>query len=76
MHALDHMFEDDDTISCELCDITSQSVQLDWYTGDTSYDNGHIVNNPSSIVVDCFFNSPIAKIVSPTSVYNKPPPVL
>ncbi|UZO80708.1 hypothetical protein NBT05_17415 [Aquimarina sp. ERC-38] len=76
LHALDHFSDDEDSISCELCDITSSSQQFDLYLGHTPSQTDYILNYPSPYVVDSFYNSPTAKIASPSSIYNKPPPVL
>jgi len=74
IHALNHLFGDDETISCELCDIASNSQQFDLFIDVVSYDDGYLLNTISSIVIDAHYNTPLDKIVSPTSVYNKPPP--
>ncbi len=76
LHAFDHLSGNDDSISCELCDITSHTQQLDLFIGDTSYIEEQPLNMPSPYVTYSFYNSPLAKIVSPTTVYNKPPPFL
>jgi hypothetical protein len=74
LHALDHLSEGEDTISCELCDITLQSQQLDLHTGDALYEDIQITKSPSAYIANSFYNSPTASIVSPLTVYNKPPP--
>lgn len=75
VHALDHLSDEDDAISCELCDITAHSSQFDFHPGEISYEeNQEVFNKPSSHIVYSFYNSPVSKIVSPITVYNKPPP--
>jgi len=77
LHALEHLSEhDDEPISCELCDISSHTQQLDLYFGDTSYIEKELSYIPNSYIAYHFYNSPLAKIVSPTTVYNKPPPIM
>ncbi len=75
MHALEHFLDDNETVSCELCDIAPNSQQFDLFLNGVSYDDKQFLNTPSSFVVDLQYNSPLDKIVSPTSVYNKPPPI-
>lgn len=75
LHAIEHLSEDDDAISCELCDISSNSVQFDLFFTNTVYDNATACILPSSFIAIRYYNSPIAKIVTPTWVYNKPPPI-
>ena len=75
LHALDHLSDDDTYISCELCDISVHSHQLDLITDDSSYLENEQQNIPSSFVVLTQYNTPREKIVSPTFIYNKPPPL-
>jgi len=74
IHALEHFSGDDNAVSCELCDIAPNSQQFDLFLNIVSYDDGQLLNIPDSFIVETHYNSPLDKIVSPTSVYNKPPP--
>lgn len=76
LHALDHAFGDDDSISCELCDIALHSSEFDLYLANASYDDSPAINLPSRRIKGCSYNSPIAKIATPTTIYNKPPPMV
>ena len=74
LHALEHTASDDEPVSCELCDITAHSQSFDLFVDCPSYEDVEPVNRPSTFVVSTQYNSPLDKIVTPTSVYNKPPP--
>ena len=76
VHALDHLSEEDELLSCELCDITSNSQEFDLFLDLASQEDFKIMNKPSSFIVNSQYDCPLEKIVSPTSVYNKPPPSL
>jgi len=76
VHVFDHLLEGDEPISCELCDITSHTQQIDLFFGDSFYTEEEPINKLSTHVIYSFYNSPLAKIVSPTFVYNKPPPFI
>ncbi|WP_235016274.1 hypothetical protein [Aquimarina sp. AU474] len=76
LHALSHLSDDDISISCELCDILVHSHQLDFIEEDIFNLEYELQNIPSSFVVLVQYNAPQEKIVSPTSIYNKPPPLL
>lgn len=75
LHVLNHQ-PDDDTTSCELCDILIQSDQFDLIFDDILYFQDQPYNTPSSFIVITKYNVPQKKIVSPTSIYNKPPPFI
>ncbi|TSE08103.1 MULTISPECIES: hypothetical protein [Aquimarina] len=75
LHALSHLSDDDEPISCELCDIISNSHQFDLITNDTYCFEDTQINIPSSFVIFTQYNTPKEKIASPISIYNKPPPV-
>jgi len=74
LHVLEHLSEEEEAISCELCDIVSPSQQLDLSTVAVSYEQKQLIPHPSEHIVYGMYHSPLAKIFSPTSVYNKPPP--
>ena len=76
IHALEHLQDDDEGVSCDLCDITSYSQQFDLFLDVAAYYDNRPLNAISCLVVYGYFNSPLDKIVSPTSIYNKPPPHL
>ncbi|WP_299765370.1 hypothetical protein [uncultured Dokdonia sp.] len=76
MHAISHLSEDDELISCEICDTISVSNQFDLITGDTFHFENELQNVPSSFVVYTEYTTPLEKIASPISFYNKPPPIL
>ncbi len=75
LHAFDHLSDEDVPISCERCDITCHSQQFDLYLEDGSYYEEQPTNSPSEEIICGIYNSPLAKIATPTSVYNKPPPL-
>jgi hypothetical protein len=75
LHAFDHVSDDDVPVSCERCDITSHSQKSDLYLGDLPSYEVQIRNRPSEQNISGIYNSPLAKIATPTSVYNKPPPL-
>ncbi|WP_299215018.1 hypothetical protein [uncultured Aquimarina sp.] len=74
LHALSHLSDDDTSISCELCDIIVDAHQFDLITDNNSYLESEQQSIPSSFVVVPQYNIPQEKIVSPTCIYNKPPP--
>ena len=74
-HAFEHLSDDDVPISCERCDITSHSQQFDLYLNGVSYYEEQPIVTPSERIISEIYNSPLAKIATPTSVYNKPPPL-
>lgn len=76
LHAFDHALGDEDAISCELCDIALLSSELDAQLPSTSYDDSYLNTLPSSKLASYSYNSPIAIIATPITVYNKPPPVV
>ena len=76
LHALEHLSGDDDTTSCELCDIAVHNQHLDLFLGDITCTKEIAHNLPSTHIVQSLYNSPLASIVTPTSVYNKPPPTI
>jgi hypothetical protein len=75
LHAFVHLSDDDVPVSCERCDITSHSQQFDLYLEDVPYSEEQPINSPSEQIISGIYNSPLAKIATPTSVYNKPPPL-
>lgn len=77
MHAIEHLEDgEDEGTHCELCHFTTAEDPKDLYfLNDISY------QEPFQPVPDSFetainYVAPLALIASPTSVYNKPPPVL
>ncbi len=76
LHAFEHISDDDVPVSCEQCYITANSHQFNVYLQDATPVGINVVFVPSTAIVFRSYNSPLAKIVSPTSVYNKPPPQL
>ena len=76
LHAFDHIADDNVPVSCEQCDITANSHQFDVYLEDATPADINVSFVPSTAIVFTSYNSPLAKIVSPTTVYNKPPPQL
>jgi len=74
VHAWEHLSDDDETIACELCDITTQSQEVDLFLEVVTYDDTSSLNTPNTFIVNTYYNSPLDKIATPTSVYNKPPP--
>lgn len=73
LHTLSHL-STDDAISCELCDIQAHAYELNLIGNDASYTEKEQFIVPGSFVVVTEYNSPQEKIVSPATVYNKPPP--
>ncbi|MEW7281292.1 hypothetical protein ABW636_22090 [Aquimarina sp. 2201CG1-2-11] len=76
LHILNHLSEDDEPVSCELCDILVYSHQLDLFHNDHSHLEKEQSNIPSSFIALIQYRGPQEKIASPTFVYNKPPPFL
>ncbi len=76
LHAMNHLSGDDDSISCEICDAISVSNQFDLITGDIFHFENNLQNIPSSFIVYTQYSTPIEKIASPISIYNKPPPII
>ncbi len=74
LHVFSHISEDDEPISCEICDTISVSNQFDLIIGDTFHFENDLQNIPSSFIVVTQYNTPIHKIASPVFIYNKPPP--
>jgi len=76
LHALDH-FTDQDVpfISCELCDILANLIELDPIIHGNNYHQRELQNIPSSFIVYIQYHTPLEKIVSPTFIHNKPPPI-
>ncbi len=74
IHVFDHLSDEDEPISCELCDSISHMQEFDLYFDFVTYDDDQILNRPSLFVIHTYYNSPIAKIATPTTIYNKPPP--
>jgi len=75
LHSFEHLLGDEDTTTCELCDIASHSHELDVFINDTSVKEQPISSTPSKEVIPSLYDSPLAMIATPTWVYNKPPPV-
>ncbi|WP_299684836.1 hypothetical protein [uncultured Dokdonia sp.] len=75
IHAFDHLSGDDDLIACELCDSISHTQELDLFLGTLSYTTEAPLNIPNAYVPYSIYHSPLAKIATPTTVYNKPPPI-
>ncbi len=73
LHALSHL-SDDGAVSCELCDIIVDTPQFDLINDTNSYLESEQQSIPSSFVIVLQYNTPQEKIVSPTCIYNKPPP--
>jgi len=75
LHILSHFSEDDNPISCEVCDIitNAQDFDLSYANGDPFSD--YLNNVPTKVVVISFFNIPLETIVTPTTIHNKPPPL-
>ncbi len=77
LHALDHITDEDtSSISCELCDILVHSYELDVINENYSFLENELYNTPSTFIVFTQYHIPKENIVSPTSIYNKPPPLL
>ncbi|MFC5044386.1 hypothetical protein ACFSTE_14560 [Aquimarina hainanensis] len=76
LHVLDHLLDDDTAISCELCDFIVYINYQDLINDHTSYIETKRQNVPSSFVVENRYNAPKEKIVSPITIYNKPPPLI
>ncbi len=76
LHAFDHIADDNVPVSCEQCDIATNSHQFDAYLVDATPVVLNVSFVPSTAIVFRSYNSPLAKIVSPTFLYNKPPPQL
>lgn len=74
LHALDYFSGDDEIVPCELCDLSANTQQFNLFTGDVLYEDKAVINKSFVQFVCEFYNSPLSKIVTPTSVYNKPPP--
>ncbi|MDC8005863.1 hypothetical protein POV27_17550 [Aureisphaera galaxeae] len=75
LHMLDHIMDGDTPTVCEFYDIISTANQLDVFSGDPFSFDVDLQDVPSSYVVFTQYDVPHAKIASPTSVYNKPPPI-
>jgi len=76
LHALEYLYEDDDSVSCELCDIVSHTQQFNLFLDIAFYDDEQLLDTPIAFIVHRRYNSPLGKIATPASVYNKPPPNL
>ena len=76
LHALSHLSSDDISISCELCDVVVYSYLLDLVTDHLYGLEDNPQNTPSNFVAFAYYDMPQEKIVSPTSIHNKPPPIL
>ncbi|MDC8005855.1 hypothetical protein POV27_17510 [Aureisphaera galaxeae] len=76
LHALEHIAEEDTPISCELCDDLIQTQQNDLDLAGASYVEVAMQQVPCSFVVLPHYDVPRETIVSPTSIYNKPPPLV
>lgn len=75
LHVLSHLGDDHSSAPCKLCDVLVYSQQLNLIGDGVSYwesETQHII--PSSFVVYISYDVPQGKIVSPTVIYNKPPP--
>ena len=76
-HAFEHFSDDTDEVHCELCDIITVSQQLTPFA-DTAQEETQIV--PPVLFrtseLNSEYNEPLNRIVSPLSVYNKPPPFI
>jgi len=51
VHALDHLSGEDDALSCELCDIATNSQEFDLFLDFASYNDLKILNKPSAFIV-------------------------
>jgi len=76
LHVLEHLLGDDHSISCEYCDTISNSKPFNLFLNTSCYKDNKRSGTISAFIVKTYYNSPLSKIVSPTSIYNKPPPVL
>ncbi len=76
LHALTHLSDDNPDISCELCDIIVDAHQFDLINNNNSYLEQESHSIPSSFIVLTQYNISKEKIVSPITIYNKPPPAL
>lgn len=78
LHAFSHLEEDSDQNEshCELCHITTAEDPKDLYFIDDFCYQEPLAAVPDSFIVADSYQAPLAKIASPTSVYNKPPPIL
>ena len=75
LHVLSHISKEHDTpISCKICDITASINQFDLFSGDSFSWENELLNIPSSFIVVSKYHISLEKIVSPTVIYNKPPP--
>ena len=76
-HTYSHFGEDENDIHCELCDIIVNSQDTTPFSSQTSFQTTTF--KATFVVVkkmNSAYNVPLHCIVTPTSVYNKPPPVL
>ncbi len=75
-HAFSHFSEDDIDTDCELCEIISVTQELTPFV-----DQSHEDTTPDHVVFleintqNLGYEEPRYLIVSPLSVYNKPPPL-
>lgn len=76
LHAFEHISDNEDQVTCELCDITTQVQEQELTFGQVSHTYQILSPSPSDYVITSSYGSPVAYIVTPTVVYNKPPPFL
>ncbi len=75
LHELDHLLDDDISISCELCDLVINSEEPLLIANDNSYEQRKLQNTPNTLVILRYYRIPQGKIVTPGFIYNKPPPI-
>lgn len=75
LHAFEHFSGDEDPISCEVCDIIVHTHHIDLSLDDLTSFEIIELQIPSLPVSVSTYETPLYKIATPTTVYNKPPPV-
>jgi len=76
LHAFEHLSGDEDPISCEVCDIIIDTNQVDLYGGDLISFETPFNNSPNIYVTISSYETPLDKILQPTTFCNRPPPSL
>lgn len=75
LHSFVHLSDNDELISCELCDIIVSSQELDLFIDGPYFYEDTSISLPSTFIAFELFDTPVEKIASPLSFYNKPPPL-
>ena len=76
-HAFSHFSDDEADTDCELCEIIIATQQLTPFLNQPADDaDDNAIVFPESTITNQSYEEPRHLIVSPLTVYNKPPPLL